>query len=321
MTSPVTKGEPIHAALCCDENYTAYATVVMISTIAHASSPQRLVFHLISNGIESETQKRMQREITSRGSTLHIYEATNRTFDGLPVHRFGQAVYQRILLSEYLPEDISRIIYLDSDLLVRDDLAKLATLDLEGLPLGAVEDLSRSACTTIGVPRREYFNSGVLVMDLTLWRSGGIHWKVAEYAAEHAHRLHYVDQCSLNAVLHKDWLRLTPRWNAQANIYKILRKYSAGSGYPIEQLKDAIAWPAIVHFTGKKKPWLRFCFHPYRHEFLAILKTLEWAEPHPSWSDPKERRRYLLAIRDHLKNVSRRRQAAGLRRTRQMPYD
>lgn len=309
----------IHIALCCDENYAAYATVVMLSALKHTKTPQRFLFHLISNEISAPTTERMQREIAEQGSKLRIYDATNTTFDGLPVHRFGQAVYQRILLGEYLSAEVTRIIYLDSDLIIREDLTSLWETDLEGKPVAAVEDLSRSACETINVQRKEYFNSGVLLLDLTLWREQGIHWQVAQYAADNAHRLHYVDQCSLNAILHSRWVRLSPRWNAQANIYKILKKYSEGSGYTPCELEIAIAWPAIIHFTGKKKPWLQYCFHAYRNEFREILRELDWAQPHPSRSDFKEKIRHVCAVRDHLKNAGRKRLSARLRRVHPKP--
>ncbi|MBJ6138735.1 glycosyltransferase family 8 protein [Marinobacter litoralis] len=311
--------DPVHIALCCDENYAAYATTVMISALENTQRPERLNFFLIANKIQDKTKLQMKNEISKRGSSLAMLEATDTTFDGLPVHRFGQAVYQRILLGEYLPKDIKKIIYLDSDLMIRDDICLLWETDLAGLPVAAVEDLSRSASTTIGVPRQEYFNSGVLVMDLEQWRDKGIHWKVADFAAENAHSLQYVDQCSLNAILHASWKRLHPRWNSQANIYKILRKYTEGSGYSVSELEEAVAWPAIIHYTGKKKPWLKHCFHPYKAEFLKTLNEISWATQHPSLKDTQEAVRYYSAIRDHWKNASRKRQAKNLREKVQKP--
>ncbi|HLV77801.1 MAG TPA: glycosyltransferase family 8 protein [Marinobacter sp.] len=303
----------VHIALCCDENYAAYATAVMLSILKSTAQPRRLAFYLIANNITPATQNLMQEEISRYQSGLTIIQATNKTFEGLPVHRFGQAVYQRILLGEYLPEALEKIIYLDSDLFVGDDICSLWDTDLEGFAVAAVEDLSRSACTTIGIPRHDYFNSGVLLMDLKQWRDEGIHWQVAEYAAENAHKLQYVDQCSLNAVFMGKWKRLHPRWNSQANLYKILRKYSEGSGYTKAELEEAAAWPAIIHFTGKKKPWLRYCFHPYRDDFLKVLNAIPWATEHPSLSDPKEQLRYLVAVRAHWKNAGRKRLARRLR--------
>lgn len=310
----------INIALCCDENYAAYATVVILSAIANSKAPERLVFHLIANDVQVTTLARMTKEIAERGSTLQVHEATNTTFDGLPVHRFGHAVYQRILLGEYLPSEVSRVIYLDSDLLIQDDLQTLWEKELHGCPIAAVEDLSRSACETINIPRDEYFNSGVLLMDLDMWRTEGLHWKVAEYAEKNAHRLFYVDQCSLNAILHKRWIRLHPRWNAQASVHKVFKKYAEGSGYSVQQLEEAVVWPAVIHYTGKKKPWLQhLCYHPFKPEFLEILASLDWAPAsHPSLS---QRLKYILAVRKHFKCLSRRRQVLRLRTRLGKPVD
>lgn len=243
----------VHVALCCDEHYAPFAAVVMLSAIASAKSPEDLCFHLVVNQVAPGTQLRIEREVKSRGAMICVYEAENGAlFDGLPTGRFGPAVYQRILLGECLPDDISRVIYLDGDTLVRQDLGLLWATDLCGHMLAAVEDLSRSACKILGVSRFEYFNSGVLLMDLEAWRAERIHWKIAEYAEENAHKLRYVDQCSLNAVLAGRWLRLHPRWNVQTGIYKTLRRYVEGSGYSRTELEQALAWPAVIHYTGKK---------------------------------------------------------------------
>lgn len=309
----------VNIAICCDENYAAYATTVMLSIISSTTQPERLAFYLIANSISSESQYLMQREISKHKVSLTIIQATNKTFEGLPVHRFGQAVYQRILLSEYLPSTLDKVLYLDSDLFVGDDICSLWDVSLDGFAIAAVEDLSRSASNTIGIPRQDYFNSGVLLMDLKQWREQGIHWQVADYAAKNAHKLRYVDQCSLNAIFRGKWKRLHPRWNSQANIYKILRKYIEGSGYTKLELEEAVAWPAIIHFTGRKKPWLQYCFHPYKNNFLQILNAIPWATQHPSLASPKEKLRYFFALRDHWKNAGRKRLARKLRSTTSKP--
>lgn len=309
----------VHIALCCDEHYAAYATTVMLSILKSTTEPERLAFYLIANNISTKIQNLMHQEISKKKSGLTIIQATNKAFEGLPVHRFGQAVYQRILLSEYLPNTLDKVLYLDSDLFVGDDICSLWDTSLDGFAIAAVEDLSRSASKTIGIPRQDYFNSGVLLMDLKQWRGQGIHWQVAGYAADNAHKLHYVDQCSLNAIFKGKWKRLHPRWNSQANIYKVLRKYSEGSGYTKGELEEAVAWPAIIHFTGRKKPWLQYCFHPYKHDFLKVLNSIPWATQHSSLASPKEKLRYFFALRDHWKNAGRRRQARKLRSTINRP--
>ena len=48
--------------------------------------------------------------------------------------------FARFLIPNMFPESVSRVLYLDSDILVIDDLRALWQTDLEGAVLGAVED-------------------------------------------------------------------------------------------------------------------------------------------------------------------------------------
>lgn len=267
----------LHIAACCDQNYLPYVAVMMVSTINCLDRQYRPVFHFVAVDVGERWLSRLAEEVESRGGELVIYQPDLSAFQGLPTLRYGDSVYQRILLAEYLPKEVHRVIYVDADTYVVADLSDLWRSDLGGWPVGAVEDLSRSACKTINIPRPEYFNSGVLVLDLDAWREHGIARKVVDYAAANAHRLKHVDQCSLNAVLHRQWQRLPPRWNQQATVYKALNRHSAGSGYEKSELREAIRNPAIYHFTGREKPWLWYCFAPVKHEYRSLLNSLAWA--------------------------------------------
>ena len=274
----------IHIAACCDENYIPYAAVMMLSALT--STPGKsITFHLINCSISSESIRKLQVLISSHDGQLEIYQPDDELYRGLPTLRYGEAVYQRINLPEYIPPDIGRILYIDADTLVLGNLDELWQVDLKGHLVAAVENLSPSACRDIGLPRTEYFNSGVLLIDLTGWRREKIHLQVTDYARENAHRLQYVDQCSLNAVLRGRWLRLMPEWNQQSDIYKVVQKYHKGSSYTQKSMEEAILDPKIVHFTGKKKPWMVYCFHPFKSQHEAFLKATPWADlPQPDAS-------------------------------------
>ena len=125
--------ERIHIAACCDENYVAYATVMMLSALK-ASPGHHLHFHLINCGIAGASVASMHATVAQGNGTLTIYEPDETLFSGLPTHRYGSAVYQRINLPEYVSVDIHRLIYIDSDTLVQGDLAYLWTLDCRANP-------------------------------------------------------------------------------------------------------------------------------------------------------------------------------------------
>ncbi|XOZ32259.1 glycosyltransferase family 8 protein [Halomonadaceae bacterium KBTZ08] len=293
--------DPIHIASCCDEGYAPFVTVMMTSTLSnhHGSTP--IHFHFVSDNVSEVSLEAMRRNVEHRGGTLHVYPADNLVFSELPTSRFGLAAYQRIMLAQYLPASLSRIVYIDADTLVLGDVEALWRTDIGTAALAAVEDLSRSASETIGIARSDYFNSGVLIQDLDQWRRYGLHHQVAEYAANHAHQLKFMDQCSLNAVFNGDWHRLHPGWNQQATIHKVIRKYAQGSGYSRNTLKQAIATPQLIHFTGPQKPWHYGSFHPERRTYQYYLQHIDWPTPLTPQPSFTQRLAFLVRLGKHIK--------------------
>lgn len=294
----------IHIAACCDENYVPYVAVMMLSALASTTGTP-ITFHLINCSISPESLRKLRGLISRHSGQLEIYQPDDQLYLGLPTLRYGEAVYQRINLPEYIPPDIGRILYIDADTLVLGDLNDLWQLDLEGHLVAAVENLSPRACKDIGLLRTEYFNSGVLLIDLEGWRRENIHHQVTDYARENAHKLQYVDQCSLNAVLRGRWLRLMPDWNQQSDIYKVVKKYQEGSSYTQQGMEDAILDPKIVHFTGKKKPWKVYCFHPFKAQHREFLETTPWANLPPPDAAFKVYLKYFFALRQRWKAYKR----------------
>lgn len=288
----------IHVAACCDENYVAYATVMMLSAL-EAGTSEKIHFHLINCGIADTSLDKLRREVKNNHGLISIYNPDESKYEGLPTHRYGPAVYQRINLPDYIPSDIHKIIYLDSDTLVLGDLADLWHMDLEGHPMAAVENFSPTACIDVNLDRQEYFNSGVLLIDLDTWRQENIHHQVAEYAKYNASRLQYVDQCSLNAVLHKRWLRLPAEWNQQSDIHNVNTKYVKGCSYSKAEIERAMREPKIVHFIGTRKPWKIYCFHPFKSIYRSYLRKTPWAEVSASDDTLKTRLKLFFSFNRH----------------------
>ena len=159
--------------------------------------------------------------------------------------------FARFLLAELLPREATRVLYLDSDLLVLGDLGALWTSSLEGNCAGAVLDygldplLQRQDPKCAGMPAvNRYFNAGVLLIDLDLWRQEQIGERAAQYLAEHPDSP-YADQDALNVVLDGAWASLAEEWNFQRHLET-----------SVVRMKPELR-PAIVHFITEAKPWKR----------------------------------------------------------------
>jgi lipopolysaccharide biosynthesis glycosyltransferase len=129
----------------------------------------------------------------------------------------------------------------------------------------------------LGLEPRDYFNSGVLLMNLDLMRRDGCTAALVEYARANASRLIWPDQDVLNAVLGPTRRRLAPRWNCMTSV---LRFPWAAYVFDAEQLEDARRRPAIRHFEGPSvnKPWHWLCDGDLREAYFEHRRATPWPE-------------------------------------------
>jgi lipopolysaccharide biosynthesis glycosyltransferase len=244
----------IHITLAFDDNFWAPAYAVIRSVCLFSQRRSDLVFHLMHQTLTQEHKVDIAAVEHEFGVTLKWYDLDKSPIfkelagslpssSRLPVIAFG-----RLFLDHLLPAEVERVIYLDSDVLVRDDIATLYEFDLEGQPIGAVRDAG-GAWIVAGRDAREkrdlfdvadpYFNSGVLLIDRAKWREADVVKAVYDAHETGLIKRLYYDQDLLNLVFRNRWARLPWRWNTLDP-----RK--------IHEPQD----PAILHYTGTDKPWL-----------------------------------------------------------------
>jgi lipopolysaccharide biosynthesis glycosyltransferase len=205
----------------------------------------------------------------------------------------------RLLVDSMLPASIDKIIYLDTDTVVRHSLAPLWETPLDSHIVGAVRD-SWLWWFAQGLPWREmglppdvpYFNAGVLVASLEAWRAADVSTRALDLVSRY--RFEDAEQGALNVIIKGDWLPLDPRWNLQGTH---LTGDAAGirALEPPGELDAAIADPAVVHFCKSlwARPWEAESQHPLRREWFEVLDTTSWCgwrPTEPTWRSLVRRR-------------------------------
>jgi lipopolysaccharide biosynthesis glycosyltransferase len=272
---------------------------MLASVAAHCSG---VTAHWICSGLSRSDSNRLVTYFAARGLTLRFYLAIDDVIRSLPVDKHASlANYYRLMAPALLPQDVDRVIYLDSDLIVRKDLSDLWHVDLSGAPIGAVyEPAGSMPAGKLGLRLDDYFNSGVMLVDLAHWRRVDLGARVVEYILQHSEKVTYWDQDGLNGVLRGHWCRIPARWNVTHGFFQ--RDELQGT------YQDEIRDPAIVHFSGQGlKPWQYRTQHPFKSEYRMYRRQTPWPryreEGAPSISERAKR---------HLRSISWLRRAKSL---------
>jgi len=180
-------------------------------------------------------------------------------------NRITIVAYARLFLPNIVSGD-ERLIYIDADTIVLGEIVDLATIDLEGRPVGAVEtrsSWSRRKVAELGLPAgTRYLNSGVLVIDLAAWRACKVSENAISAAVAQGDRPWNHDQDALLLALDDNWKTIDRRWNMRPSDYRFLTR----------QANDA----RIAHFIGIKPNNLA-CEHPDRALYLALRAETPFA--------------------------------------------
>jgi lipopolysaccharide biosynthesis glycosyltransferase len=263
---------PIVVCMGFDRNYAKHAGVTIASVVTETrSSPVEFV--IVHEGVTPELQRRV--EACGRGAKFTWFEISDSRLLSLSgAGHISRATFFRFALTEVLPQSCARAIYLDCDLVTLRDLGALWRYDLKGAPVAAVADpaVDPDAFAALwGLPRNDcgYFNAGVLVLDIERIRTEGIFDRAVSLFETDWDKIKWVDQCALNVVLWGRWVRLDVVWNMQTLMYR-----------PFEAPKlfvelETHRRPAIMHYSGHRKPWQRQNYHPHSGLYYNYL----WRTP------------------------------------------
>lgn len=167
----------------------------------------------------------------------------------------SKAAYVRAFLGDVLPVSLGHVLYLDSDTLVVRPLSGLRSVvdEIQGFGhrktatvFAVANPEAGDHLRAFGVPRENYFNSGVMLIDLMRWRDRNPANDLLRLFTEHNV---WWDQDGFNLFFQGDWAPLPSEFNRF-------------------EISEATEEEVIVHFAGSQKPWDFQSHHPYRSDYL-----------------------------------------------------
>lgn len=266
--------ERVDIAFGLDGAFVPHAAAVIRSIVTSApAAPLRFI--MLTEGLSHADRTSLQSLApTARFHWREVQKADFPAFTNR--EHFTAAILYRLGLEHLAPADCHRVIYLDSDIVVRRDIRDLWAADLEQHPIGAVADCDTDAGAfaarwSLPDTSASYFNSGVLLIDLDRVRKEQLFSKAAQFIAEHGADLRFADQDALNHVLWSRWHAIEPCWNVQRLDAIKASHNGQRAGW------DLFASAAVIHFTGADKPWLPGAYHPWAWSYWAHLLRTPYA--------------------------------------------
>ena len=249
-----------------DNNFSDYVIVLMNSVY---KNHEGIIcdFYIIGTSLEKAKKKRLVEFANKNNQNIYFLEITDYEgiFRTLRIgDRFSSSTYATLILHELLPETCDRCLFLDADIIVTKNILDFYNLDFEenyliaasnGINYSEVQKCNKKYSKAIN---GEYFNSGVMIYNLNLFREN-INLDTWIRTINEVNGRYSFDQGLMNILFYDKTKYVNPllynfRYSliaSEKNKSKIKELY----GIMEKQIKDI---PYIIHFNGAltiAKPW------------------------------------------------------------------
>jgi lipopolysaccharide biosynthesis glycosyltransferase len=282
----------ISIVVASDNHYAIHIAALLKSIDLNHKTAEHIDFYIIDDGITASTRKKIAEIPDPSKITLKWFKSKDiiPADIKIPVDKsaFPLTVYLRIFSPYVIDQDADKLIYLDVDTIVQDDISKLWNMPLGNHIIGAIQDVGKTMdCQWGGVPNykelgfeatTKYFNSGVLLIDPKKWRAGKISNEVITTLSKYKEHVKLADQYGMNVVFGNKWLELDPKWNWFA--FKEDEK------------------PSLVHFLDIKPLFKSYNSNEvYKKEFFRYLSMTPWKNFKPISGRKRQIRKVLNKVK------------------------
>lgn len=252
------KNRNIPVFFAVDDNYVPLLATALRSIISNSSAKNNYDINIITEKISAQNKLTIESMQTSNVSIRFVDVGDRMAAICERLHirdYYTNTTYYRFFIPEMFPE-YDKGIYLDCDIVVTRDLAKMFKHKL-GKKLAAVitdeiitdiDIFANYSETVLNIPRKQYFNAGIMLMNLHAMRKMHIEQEFTRLLDVRAYRVAQ-DQDYLNVICNGNLKYLNKTWNKT----------------PLPS-SDPKKIPAIIHFKINFKPW-RYDGIPYAEYF------------------------------------------------------
>lgn len=252
----------IKIVMTADKNFILPMKVTLWSALCNADEKYFYDVNVLCSKNELEQIHRealMSIECVFENVKIHFTEVKDELFKNAAMSMHcSVASYYRLLIAEIIEGD--KCLFLDGDLIIKTDIAKIYQMDLREKLLAGVLDCGIQNDLTyfdehrkiIGIPSLEqYINVGVLLLNLKKIRQ----MKLSKLFMEHMRKGYlFMDNDILNKCCYENILLLESKYNIFSKYFmkpQIIHEKNPQKSELLKVTKNDV----IIHFVGGLKPW------------------------------------------------------------------
>lgn len=265
--------DAVPVVLSANNRFSPYLDIMIRSMIANASEKRNYDFIILYNDISERNQRLIKSAAKGKDNISIRFARVCEYFDAKKLfvdQHLSVETYYRLIIPEIMP-NYHKILYLDCDMVADRDVAELYDLDLKGAIIGAAKDIDVAgqlnlnqnnwqtyATETLGLDSPyDYFQAGVLILDLDGLRKTASSQKMIKLALSQSFRCH--DQDVLNIICKNKVTYIPQQWNTLMDWQEPGRSrmqiLKMAPRKLFEEYSAARKQPYLIHYAGYQKPW------------------------------------------------------------------
>jgi lipopolysaccharide biosynthesis glycosyltransferase len=263
-----------------DDNYIQHAMATLCSLFENNIS-HHIRVHVLQSYLSEKSRCYLSELAHRYNNNVAFYSVDESCLKGVQFRKnrpLSMAAYYRLLLASILPSDLDKVLYMDCDMIILQDISEIFQIEIDDYALAATLDrfpYSQQHRLQLHMEVGENtFCSGIMLVNLKYWRENNVEEGLLEYAKRHREVVYLHDQDVLNYYFKKKWFLLPPKWN-----------HTACSIFPIKDWRykpfdivEYIQSPILYHYASVDvKPWYDMP-SPNRAVYLKFLKMSGFKE-------------------------------------------
>lgn len=233
---------------------------IMLNSIQYSNPEEKFNIYILHKNLNQEDILEIGKLLNKENFSIIPIKISKSEIDTFPVYqkRYPVEIYFRLFATKYLPQELDRILYLDSDTIIINKLNELYNMEFGNNYYIAATHIKKviHKINEIRLDIEEddaYINTGVLLINLKSLRKMDVERRVIKYVNENKKKLILPDQDIISGIFGNK-IKLVEHLKFNLG-EKCIIDYNLRYPYKKIDLNWIKQNSVIIHYYGKNKPW------------------------------------------------------------------